>query len=306
MDIFKVLRPLHRLTLLMARASYIETKNVNGIKEYKFCLILSIITFTFPFVPTIWTALGYNYIVKIQDKGFTFSNLAFVIHQLIYFITFLSNNILRFQYIDFINRLHSSDGKLIALKINPNDGSSYVMLLTFVVCEYFSLIGNIMAVLYFKRKFETIIPIFMGHIKDVVLIQAYSSVYLVYYRLKLINDRLSVIKKLYSDSSKHLKLALAREIRDLCEIQDILFVLRGIICEAFQIQIVGSIVSLVVYSLLLITETFKKFRSFDNETYTTMCIHAIFCNLCLFILTLACTKCMNQVGINFVRIIYYY
>lgn len=302
MDVFKVLRPLHGLTLLMAMAAFIETRNENGIKEYKFSLILSIVSIICPLGQAIWTALGYNALFKHQDDPLTFLNIAFASHVCTYSISTTSNRIMQIHFLNFVNRLHIIDGKLKALHINPNDGFSYKMLVTIVISEYLLLFGNIFGVCYTSGLYIAVIPILMGHLKNVIFVQAYSSVYLLYYRHKLINDRMTIIKNLYPESSRHFKLVLANEIRDLCDIHDELYVLRDIMCKAFQIQVVASILSLMTLSVVLITDTSKKVQNTVPERFMAMWFNAICCYSCLFVLTLGCSKCLTQVKYVFLII----
>lgn len=293
MDIFKVLRPLHILTLFTAIASYRETTNKNGFKEYKSSKLLSIFTFLFPIGPAIWSTFSFRGLVARQDDSITFLNLAFCVHLFSYVVICYSNNFLHGHYLRIVNRIYLIDVKLKSLHINPNERYNY---LTFMVAfEYCSIFVNCFHLTYVTGSYVPFLPICMRQVKEITLIHVLSVVYLIYFRFKLINDRLSIIKNLYSESSRDFKLILAHDIRDLCDMHDKLSVIRGIICTAFQIQVVSSIFSLTVFSLVLIRETNINVGYRLTDIFVMMFFDAVCCNFCMFILALTCTKCLNQV-----------
>lgn len=294
MDVIKCLRPLHVLTLFMGLASYRETRNNNGLREYNFSFLLFVLTIVIAFFSISWSFYYLKHALTVLEDPITFLCLAFTIKTLCYIVICLLNNILHCHYFNFINRLNSIDDKLQTLYINPNDTRSCFMLLSMTGFEYFVTIGNILMI-GFKGNYTALIPNFISQTKDVVFLQFFSSIYLLYYRFKLINDRLSIIKNLYSDSSRDFKLILAIEIRGVCIILDELSVLRIVICKAFQIQVVSSILFLVIYSLVMINEIFHNFVSFSTYSYVMMSVNAARSNFSLFILALACTNCLDQV-----------
>lgn len=295
MGVVKALRPLHVLTLFLGLASYRETKNENGLKGYKFSYVHSGLTILFSFLPTSWSLDFLKKQFELLDDPLRFLILAFTIQTVCYNVICFSNNILHGYYLNFINRLNLTDDKLKTVHINANDVRSRLILLAMTSFEYWVIIGNFITVRYFTGDFFSLIPIFIGQTKDVVFVQFFSSVYLLYYRFKLVNDRLSIIKTLYPESSRDIKLIMAREISVLCNIHGELCVLRVVICKAFQVQVVGSILTLMVFNLVVFNETSKNYNTFDYHTYIMLCVDAICCSFALFVLALVCTKCLNQV-----------
>lgn len=297
MDVIKCLRPLYLMTLFMALASYREIKNKNGLREYKFSYFHSVLTIIISFFPTAWSFYCLKHNLKVLEDPFTFECLAFIIQTVCYNVICFSNNTLHCHYFNFINRLNSIDDNLKTLHIKSNDTRSYFNLLVVTGFVYLVAVGSYLTMGFVKRNYESLVPIFISQTKDVVFLQFFSSVYLLYYRFKLINDRLSIIKNLYSESSRDFKLILANEIKGLCNIHDRLCVLCVVICKAFQIQVVSSILTLVVFSLVMINEISKNYVLFSMDLYYILSLSAIFSNFCLFILALACTKCLKQVKI---------
>lgn len=306
MDVIDVTLPMRIITIIFFISPY-QTSKLNNNKTNRRSFIFSKALFAVNVVSMLFYLFqNATWLPKIMNdsviKGALRVSLIFAIF---YYITIIiMSNVLHRRQLVFLNDLIEIDQIFESLYIHPNDFTSKMILFAFTALastSFSSILVLLNSVIIGEFGFVSLIYMYrsyVSHVRVAVLLQFACYVFLLYYRFKVLNDRLKVYKSLYGDASPKFKKRLMSSVRICCLLHNRLVLSCDLLNSAFELQVTTTLVFVFWYVVPLLNILIKsKFDILQTLfLFMSYIIKIVIFVMCIAVTAFVCTKTKNKVG----------